>query len=302
MDVINEEVMSSFGKQLFQKKDVKSVWIEKIAMQLRKIPQLFEYSSTEEERNEINPKNLLEIVRNYILKKEYPKDFHAAQLCKINHEEYVTQWENKSTVPVIIYLPFIDKNHVIFNYPEWNVERTQVEMHTFDYTHILNNLRYHICNKGLDHVSTQAFIEVSDIDHDILPRAVVELKLDRPNCLLSQRFFSEDVQKILTSCNYVSEAKFMLLVWNWFKACDGRGMAVNDRLTHLYNIYEYLSSLMYLNHYPPVKTHICGIPVRTYEALMQSISTRFSLFHLSSTHSYNARAISGLAVESFFRI
>ena len=55
MDVINEEVMSSFGKQLFQKKDVKSVWIEKIAMQLRKIPQLFEYSSTEEERNEINP-------------------------------------------------------------------------------------------------------------------------------------------------------------------------------------------------------------------------------------------------------
>ena len=50
MDVINEEVMSSFGKQLFQKKDVKSVRIEKIAMQLRKIPQLFEYSSTEEEK------------------------------------------------------------------------------------------------------------------------------------------------------------------------------------------------------------------------------------------------------------
>ena len=36
MDVINEEVMSCFGKQLFQKKDVKSVRIEKIAMQLRK--------------------------------------------------------------------------------------------------------------------------------------------------------------------------------------------------------------------------------------------------------------------------
>ena len=151
-------------------------------------------------------------------------------------------------------------------------------------------------------MSTQAFIEVSDIDHDILPRAVVELKLDRQNCLLSQRFFSEDVQKILTRCNYVSEAKFVLLVWNWYKACDERGMAVNDRLTHLYNMYEYLSSLMYLNHYPPVKTHICGIPIRTYEALIQSSSTRFSLFHLSSTHNYNARAISTLAVESFFRI
>ena len=36
MDVINEEVMSCFGKQLFQKKDVKSVRIDKIALQLKK--------------------------------------------------------------------------------------------------------------------------------------------------------------------------------------------------------------------------------------------------------------------------
>ena len=38
MDVINDEVMSCFGKQLFQKKDVKSVRIEKISLQLKKIP------------------------------------------------------------------------------------------------------------------------------------------------------------------------------------------------------------------------------------------------------------------------
>ena len=295
MDVINEEVMSCFGKELFHEKDVKSVRNEKIAMQLKKIPQLFEYSSTEAEGNEMNPKNLLEIVKHYIMKKDYPKDFIAAQLCKINHEEYVTQWENKSTVPVNIYLPFIDRNHMIFNYPEWNVDRNQVEMCTFNYTHILNNLRYHICNKGFDNVSTQAFIDVSDMDHDVLPRAVVELKLDRQNCVLSQRF-----SKILTRCNYVSEANFVQLVRNWYKACDERGMPVNDRLTNLYQMYKYLSSLMYLNHYPPMKTHICGIPIRTYEALMQSISTRFTLFQLSSMYSYNAGAISTLAVESFF--
>ena len=234
MDMINEEVMSCFGKELFNKKDVKGVCIEKIAKQLKKIPQLFEYSSTEEEGNEINPKNLLDIVRDYIIKKDYPKDFLAAQICKLNHEEYVTQWKNKSTVPVNIYLPFIDRNHVIFNYPEWNVDRNQVEMCTFDYTLILNNLRYHICNKGFHNVSTRAFIDVSDMDHDVLPRAVVELKLDRQNCLLSQRFFSEDVQKILTRCNYVSEANFVQLVRNLYKACDERGMAFNDRLTNLY--------------------------------------------------------------------
>ena len=71
-------------------------------------------------------------------------------------------------------------------------------MRTFDYSHILNNLRFHICNRGFDNVRTEAFLQVSDIDHDVLPRAVVEMKLDRQNCLLSKRFFSEDVQKILT--------------------------------------------------------------------------------------------------------
>ena len=212
------------------------------------------------------------------------------------------QWENKSTVPVQIYLPFIDRHHVIFNFPERNADRNQVEMRTFDYTHILNNLRFHICNKGFDDVSTQAFIEVSNMDHDVLSRAVVELKLDRQNCLLFQRFFSEDVQKILTRCNYVSEAKFVKLVWNWYKACDERGMAVNERLTNLYKMYEYLSNLMSEHHYPPLKTHICGIPIRTYEALMQSISTRFTLFHLSSTHSYNARAFQHWQLRVFSQI
>ena len=124
-------------------------------------------------------------------------------MCKINHEEYVTQWENKSTVPVSIYLPFIDKNHVIFNYPEWNVDRNQVEMCTFDYTHILNNLRYHICNKGFDDVATEAFIQVSDMDHDVLPRAVVELKLDRQNCAPK----SVDIPKLITHIVHVNTTK-----------------------------------------------------------------------------------------------
>ena len=94
MDVINEEVISCFGKELFNEKAVKGVRIKKIAKQLNKIPQLFEYSSAEE-GDEMNPKNLVEIVRDYIMKKDYPKDFLAAQICKINHEEYVTQWEIK---------------------------------------------------------------------------------------------------------------------------------------------------------------------------------------------------------------
>ena len=147
---------------------------------------------------------------------------------------------------------------------------------------------------------TEAFLQVSDIDHDVLPRAVVEMKLDRQNCVLSKRFFSEDVQKILTRIGFQSESNFVQLVRDWYNACDMRGMSVKDRLMKLNAMFKYLTNLMPLDHYPPQKTHVCGIPIRTYEALMQSISTRFTLFHLSSSKSYNARAISTLAVESFF--
>ena len=55
-----------------------------------------------------------------------------------------------------------------------------------------------------------------------------------------------------------------------------------------------------LSDYPPPGSHIQGIPIKTYEALLHSISTRFSLFGLSSKQKYNTRAISTLAVESFF--
>ena len=197
MDVINSEIVSTFGKELFQKKDSKSNRIEKICKQLKKLPQLFEYSSSEEEVSESQIPKLLEIVKKFILTSKYPKDFLAAQLCKITHEECLTKWQNSSTVPFKIFLPFVNEYHSIFNFPEKSLQRCQLEMCTFDYSHILNNLRFHICNKGFDNVRTEAFLQVSDMDHDVLPRAVVEMKLDRQNCLLSKCFFSEDVQKIL---------------------------------------------------------------------------------------------------------
>ena len=124
--------------------------------------------------------------------------------------------------------------------------------------------------------------------------------MDQQNLSISQRFFSEDVQRILTKLNFHQEAEFVHLVRMWFKACDQRGMDVHERLNHLRQMYKYMVSLLEFSHYPPNKTHISGIPIHTYEALLHCISTRFSLFHLSSKRCYNTRAISTLAVESFF--
>ena len=77
-------------------------------------------------------------------------------------------------------------------------------------------------------------------------------------------------------------------------------MEITDRIRHLNTMYEYMVGKCNFSDYPPPKTHVEGIPIKTYEALLHTISTRFSLFGLSSSNSYNTRSTSTLAVESFF--
>ena len=65
-------------------------------------------------------------------------------------------------------------------------------------------------------------------------------------------------------------------------------------------MYDYLLDKVSLSDYPLPSTHVCGLPIKTFEALLHCISTRFILFVLSSKKSYNTRAVSTLAIESFF--
>ena len=67
-------------------------------------------------------------------------------------------------------------------------------------------------------------------------------------------------------------------------------------------MYEYMVGKCNFSDYPPPITHVEGIPIKTYEALLHTISTRFSLFGLSLSNTYNTRSISTLAVESFFSV
>ena len=206
----------------------------------------------------------------------------------------------QSPVPVVLNIPLANTDHIIFNYPEKSSERDQIEMRTFDYTHILNNLRFHVSNDSIHGISQKAFLEVSEVNHDVLPRAIVEDKLDRQNCAISRRFFSQEVQDILSQQGYEAEAEFTGLIRNWFRACDERGLDVQRRLTYLQSMYDYLLDKVSLSDYPPPSTHVCGLPIKTFKALLHCINTRFILFVLSSKKSYNTRAVSTLAIELFF--
>ena len=191
------------------------------------MPQLLIYESSDDEVSAtFQPKSLRQIYWNFIVQGKYPKEFLAAVHCHINHDKHVRIWESNCPIPMKVNLPWINSEHTIFNYPEYSNDRQQLEMRMFDYTHILNNLRFHICNKGFDNISSAAFVDVSNCDLDVLPTTIVEDKMDHQNSTISQRFFSKNVQKILLSLHHESEAEFVHFTRNWHRACDERGLDV----------------------------------------------------------------------------
>ena len=97
-----------------------------------------------------------------------------------------------------------------------------------------------------------------------------------------------------------NEALFVKLFRNWHNAVDERGISVDQRLEYLQDMADYLSKLANFDLYPPQKQYISGIPITTYECLMQNITTRLQLYSCANQHMYNHRSISTLSVESLF--
>ena len=75
---------------------------------------------------------------------------------------------------------------------------------------------------------------------------------------------------------------------------------MDTRIEWSLNMDEYLSSFYEPNKYPMNITHIKGLPITTYQTLQHNVATRIQLYWLSRKKTYNQRAISTLAVESFF--
>ena len=90
-----------------------------------------------------------------------------------------------------------------------------------------------------------------------------------------------------------------ILLENWFEACDECGIDVYTRVRHLDEFGDFLGNLIEWEEMPPPFGYIKGMPIPTYEALMQGITTRLQIFQLSNMP-INQRSISTIGIESFF--
>ena len=78
--------------------------------------------------------------------------------------------------------------------------------------------------------------------HSVLPKSILEDKLDRQSIRIAKRFFSKEVQDELVKNNDHNEAKFVGLVRNWYEACDERGIDIYVRLRNLEKFYRFMHS------------------------------------------------------------
>ena len=66
-----------------------------------------------------------------------------------------------------------------------------------------------ISHYGYEFCSKAAFVCVSETNHDVLPKSILEDRLDRQSIRIAKHFFAEEVQTELEKNGDNKEAKFV---------------------------------------------------------------------------------------------
>lgn len=295
LDAISKIYKLYFNQKLFNTDDRKQIKVNNLV-------HLFGDKSTccTSHAYTYQPNRLSAICKKYLKSASIPKAVIAVPVAFITHLLQLEDWENSFTVPMNIPISWKNINFKLFSYPEFNIERNQLEPRCLDVTHLLTNLRTHACKSGFHGVDKNAFLRASLSDSRYLPRPIIEDLIDQQNSDYAKKVFSLYVQRLMEKNGDYSEATFVKTVRQWYKACDERALSPSERIDRFLAMHFYLTRNNNFNTFPPPSTHYRGIPIVTYEGILQNISTRLSLYQLARGNKYNHRAISTLGVESFF--
>ena len=298
LNVIGNLVLTHTGIKVFNQSDTKPEKINKLIKNMKTSSEKLEYTR----RCQNRMKTLKSMARAVVMKPEYSRTYLRIVVGRVLFETNTRVWMAQSKIPLDVRVNQEDGDyfdHNAHSYPEFSVRRDQFEYRCIDPGHTLANLHSQISQHGFDFCSRNAFIRVSETNHDVLPKSIIDDKLDRQSIRIAQHFFSSAVEAELEKNSDDKEARFVKLVREWYEACDCRGINVYKRVHDLQTFYEFLIKLVDWKDLPPPSTHIQGMPVQTYESLLQGISTRMEIFALSNIP-INQRSVSTLAVESFF--
>ena len=299
LDAMMEVIHEFTGIKIFNKSDVKAIKVKQLWRNLgNNMDSLTNVSLNTTIVTSTTVPSLSLLCRTKILHDNYPVQALRVSTANCKLKASLIQWKESSTVPAVLNIPGTDFSHDIYWYPEQNEDVGQLQNFTFDPTHIISNVRNHLSKKPYAGLSTEAWKEVSQVAHEILPKCYITEQLDRQSAAIAQQFFCEDVQNKMEELGFDKEAEFCEKIHKFYASVDERGISYKDRLRDMQDLADYLSDRFPLQFPLPMK-HIGNIPVTTYEAIMQTISCRFILYHIKGS-AYSQRYVSTLGIESFF--
>ena len=250
------------------------------------------------------PKTLLLLATETISHDNYPIQRIQCSYGKLLHTLTMAEWDYKRPLGINPAVQINSDGDTIdlFSYPEHISVRNQIEHRTLDYSHILTNIRMHLCKDGYTYCKSKHFRQLATERPDILSKSAVFDQSDAQNVFTAMKFFSEPVEGYMLSKGYFKTAHFIHILRNWHRACNQRGIPSQIRIDHHVTLFKFLTNGIDFGDFPsPVcGRYVKGMPITTYEAILQNITTRIQLYSVAHNGTYNTRSVSTLSNESFF--
>ena len=182
-------------------------------------------------RQTYTPTTLKVAAKNVLLSDNYKLEKLQIALGTVLARECKDDWYERCTVNLNALIPFADGKEdngageyvELFSYPE-KKENNELCYKTFDYTHILTNMRLHILMRGYEFCKKEDFEWIVDNTTGVLSCYLVEYNMDSQNAFSAMKFFGDKVILTLESNGHTESVKFVKLVKAWYMACDERGI------------------------------------------------------------------------------
>ena len=197
LNLVGNLIQTYTGIKVINVSDTKPIKINKIVTSLQTSSE--ELITKTVKRNKV--KTLQQIARVKLIDPTYPKVYLQIVIANSLLETAATNWVNKSPIPMEINVDADDCGdfftHTCHSFPEFSDKRQQREFRCIDPGHTLANMRSQISRYGYKFCSKAAFVRVSERNHKVLPKSILEDRLDRQSIRIAKRFFSIDVQEEL---------------------------------------------------------------------------------------------------------
>ena len=168
-------------------------------------------------RKSFNPESLVQLCVAHLKQEMFPVEHLQIPLATEEQLKIAKNWHTEATVKSTATIPPQENSTQrrtmdFFSYPAHNEERNELQFKTFDFTHILTNLRSQILTRGLDYCRKEHFQHLSEHRPDILSLALVVDKIDQQNAFTAMRMFNYNVEKYMRDNGFEETAEFVQLV------------------------------------------------------------------------------------------